>query len=331
MANKVLPAWHPQADIETLHARAHLLHSIRAFFAARSVLEVETPVLSAHGTTDPYIESFCAAKPRSAHNSQAEFTHAGYLQTSPEFPMKRLLCAGSGCIYQICKVFRQEQSGRRHNPEFTLLEWYRVGFDHHDLMQEVDAFLQHTLACKPAQTISYQALFEQIMQIDPLSITHEQLVNHVDTLGILAGTADEFSHDDLLNLLFSHVIEPNLGHDRPLLVHSFPASQSALARINADDPRTADRFEAYVAGMELANGFYELADAPEQRQRFESDNRVRARAGQPEIPQDEHLLDALAHGLPDCAGVALGLDRLLMLKMQRADIQDVLAFPFQRA
>lgn len=309
--------WQPTASIENLRARAELLAQVRNFFNARDVLEVETPVLSQHATTDRHIQSISSRR--------------GFLQTSPEFAMKRLLAAGSGSIFQICKAFRQEESGRWHNPEFTMLEWYRVGFDHHALMTEVDALLQTVLGSGASEKISYQQLFMTHVGFDPLVVDKGFLVDYVAQHELLAGDACDWSLDDLLQVVFNLQIDPNIGQQVPVLVYGYPASQSALARINSKDPRVADRFEAYFKGVELANGFYELSNAAEQRQRFESDNRWRQTQNLEIMPMDENLISALAAGLPDCAGVALGIDRLLMLKLGSTHIDQVLSFPFLRA
>ncbi|WP_100656205.1 elongation factor P--(R)-beta-lysine ligase [Alteromonas flava] len=309
--------WQPSTSLNALQQRAKLYCAIRDFFAQRDVLEVETPILSQFANTDPHIQSIACQH--------------GFLHTSPEFAMKRLLAAGSGSIYQICKTFRHEESGRWHNPEFTMLEWYRVGFNHFQLMQEVSELLGKVLGCGPAETLTYQQAFVDNVGIDPLTRDIEMLRSWVNEQELLATGADAMSYDDLLHLVFSHCIEPKLGQHVPTLVVGFPASQSALARVNSADPRIADRFEAYYRGIELANGFYELSHAQEQRQRFELDNHQRSLNGQEEMPVDEHLLQALEAGLPDCAGVALGLDRLLMLVMGAEHIDEVIAFPAERA
>lgn len=291
------------------------------------MLEVETPLLS-HGTiTDVYLDAF---------STQFDFSQGGapewlYLQTSPEYAMKRLLCAESGPIYQICKAFRHEGEGRWHNPEFTMLEWYRPGFDHFDLMEEVDALLRSCINAPAATRQSYQMAFRQTLDIDPLSADRAELIAAMDRHGIDIDAPGTLSTDSLLQLLFSMVIEPTLGQDAPVFVYGFPASQAALARINAQDPRTADRFELYYQGAELANGFFELSDADEQRRRFEQDNAQRQASGLPLRPVDTNLLEALSHGMPSCSGVALGVDRLLMLSLGASHIQDVLNFPVSQA
>lgn len=305
--------WLPSCDRSAMRARAQMYADIRAFFAERSVLEVETSVLSQYATTDVHIQSIQAGN--------------RFLHTSPEFAMKRLLAAGSGCIYQICKAFRQEETGRKHNTEFSMLEWYRVGFDHIQLMAEVDKFMQTILGCPAAEQISYQQLFLKTVNIDPLQRDLQQLQQYVVASGILASEPYDLDYDTLLHLVFSHQIEPALGQHKPVLVHGYPASQSALAKINADDERIADRFELYYKGVELANGFNELTNSTEQAARFEHDNTQRQAVGLPTMPADINLIAALSNGLPNCAGVALGLDRLLMLKLGVSHIHEVIAFP----
>jgi elongation factor P--(R)-beta-lysine ligase len=295
--------------------RAAVIAEIRQFFAERQVLEVETPILSAAATTDPYLQSF--------------FTGQYYLQTSPEFAMKRLLAAGSGAIYQICKVFREEEQGRYHNPEFTMLEWYRPDFDHHQLMQEIDDLLQHVLQTTPAQKLTYAEIFEQYLQINPHTDSLNQLQKCAAEKNITSvGFTDD--KDTWLQLLMNHCIEPYLGQDTPVFLYDFPASQAALAKIRHDDPPVAERFEVYIQGMELANGFHELTDAQEQEQRFINDLQHRKQLGYPQIPYDQHLIAALKQGLPDCAGVALGVDRLIMIAANTTDISDIISFPIDK-
>ncbi|WP_428608350.1 EF-P lysine aminoacylase EpmA [Sedimenticola sp.] len=319
---------YPTASLETLRMRARVMARIRAFFHQQGVMEVETPVCSQAATTDPAIESLVT-----------RYTGPGaprglplYLHTSPEFPMKRLLAAGSGSIYQICRVFRDGESGRLHNPEFTLLEWYRPGFDHHRLMDEVELLIQ---SLKPSvdtsRRIRYQALFEQHLQIDPHTATVEQLRRCAQDQGISGvDTLDLPNPDGWLDLLMSHCIEPAMGPGL-CFVYDYPASQAALARVRAGDPPVAERFELYLDGVELANGFHELIDAAEQRRRFEQDIHVRAAAGQPVVPMDQRFIQALAQGMPDCSGVALGIDRLLMQLVGVDTIAEVMAFPIDRA
>jgi lysyl-tRNA synthetase class 2 len=320
-------AWRPSASQTLLRLRADILSRIRLFFTKRQVLEVETPVLSQATVTDKHLHSFhteyCLANP---HQKKIL-----YLQTSPEFAMKRLLAADSGPIYQLCKAFRnQGESGRMHNPEFTLLEWYRPGFDLHALMDEVEDLLKIILNCQPAQRLSYAELFQKFLQIDPHLISIEQLKQTVPRFKLCVENLSNMEKDDWLNLLMTHCIEPQLP-TCPVFIYDFPASQAALARIRPGDPPLAARFEVYVHGLELANGFHELSSPSEQRQRFMDDLSQRKRAGYPLVPVDERLLAALAHGLPDCSGVALGIDRLILLAAKKDTLDEVLAFPLDRA
>ena len=319
--------WQPTTDHSQRMARAQLMRSIREFFYQRDVLEVETPLLSRGTVTDLHLSAFTC---------EFNFDDSGqslplYLQTSPEYAMKRLLCAQSGPIYQLCKAFRHESAGRWHNPEFTMLEWYRPGFDHGRLMHEVDELLQETLHTAPADRLAYQQAMQTYAGLDPLTASHTALVDKLPILNINIDNASELSYDSLLQLIFSTVVEPAIGQDKPCFIYSFPASQAALARINTTDPKVADRFEVYFKGAELANGFFELASPHEQRERFKQDNALRSEAGCPQAPVDEHLLSALEAGLPDCAGVALGVDRLLMLKTGASHIRQVLNFGIDRA
>ncbi|MFO7640695.1 MAG: EF-P lysine aminoacylase EpmA [Candidatus Competibacteraceae bacterium] len=326
------PAWRPSADLAILRLRAELLKRIRAFFAVRGVLEVETPVLSAAAVTQPHLASF--ATPYSGPGSR--YGQTLYLHTSPEFPMKRLLAAGSGCIYQIARVFRDGEAGRRHNPEFTLLEWYRVGFDADRLMDEVaelvTKLLSGRLTLKEPERLSYRELFQRHLDLDPHRTSVAELAvcaaHHAVPIppGMPADDTDPW-----LDLLLTHWIEPRLGQGRLTFIYDYPASQAALARLRPGDPPVGERFELYLNGLELANGFHELGDADEQRRRFEAENVARRARGLPVMPLDESLLDALAAGLPDCAGVALGFDRLVMLAAGKDTIQEVMAFPLERA
>ncbi|QCZ94607.1 elongation factor P--(R)-beta-lysine ligase [Salinimonas iocasae] len=320
-------SWQPTTSHRTRHARAHLLREIREFFYARDVLEVDTPLLSQGSVTDVHLDAFYTGFSHS-HTGKAQSL---YLQTSPEYAMKRLLCAQSGPIYQLCKAFRHEGAGRWHNPEFTMLEWYRPDFDHLMLMDEVNALLQQTLGTESGERFTYQQIMVRHTGLDPLAVTHGQLIDALPRLNINIDGPERLSHDDLLQLIFAMVVEPLIGQHRPCFVYGFPAGQAALARLSEQDPRTADRFEVYFKGAELANGFYELADADEQRKRFEQDNQMRQQMGMPTIAIDENFLQALEAGLPDCAGVALGVDRLLMLKTGATHIEQVINFPVSRA
>lgn len=320
--------WRPTASLETLRRRAQLLTRAREFFARRGVLEVETPILSTAGTTDPNLHSFAA---RSL--APGADTAPRYLHTSPEFAMKRLLAAGSGSIYQICKVFRAGESGRIHNSEFTMIEWYRVGYDQHQLMDEVAALATELLADAPAlgptEKLSYCDAFVRHAEIDPHAATTADLRRVVQDHGVHVQGLPADDTDGWRDLVLTHLVEPHLGRGRLTFVYDYPASAAALARVRAGDPPLAERFELYLEGVELANGFRELADAREQRRRFEQDLDRRGGNGAPRM--DERLLAALAHGLPDCSGVALGFDRLVMLAVQARHICEVIPFPESRA
>ncbi|EOV9523973.1 elongation factor P--(R)-beta-lysine ligase [Vibrio parahaemolyticus] len=316
--------WQPTASIEQLRQRATLIAAIRQFFAERQVMEVDTPAMSHATVTDIHLHTF-----------QTEFVGPGYadgsklfFMTSPEFHMKRLLAAGSGCIYQINKAFRNEENGRYHNPEFTMLEWYRVGFDHHKLMDEMDDLLQLVLKCGAAQRMTYQQAFIDVLGECPLEGSMSELKVAASKLGLSDIAEPEEDRDTLLQLLFSVGVENKIGQDVPAFVYDFPASQAALAKINPQDHRVADRFEVYFKGIELANGFHELDNPKEQLARFEQDNAKRIEMGLKPQPIDYHLISALEAGLPDCAGVALGIDRLIMLALGCDHIDQVTAFPF---
>ncbi|MGF1683536.1 elongation factor P--(R)-beta-lysine ligase [Photobacterium minamisatsumaniensis] len=319
--------WQPTASILQLKQRAATLAMIRDFFSQREVMEVETPAMSQATVTDIHLHTF-----------QTEFVGPGfangqrlYLMTSPEFHMKRLLAAGSGAIYQICKSFRNEESGRFHNPEFTMLEWYRPGFDHHALMDEMDELLQLVLQCGQAERLTYQQAFINVLGVCPLEGSMAELKVAAATLGLSDIAEPEDDRDTLLQLLFSVGVEGKIGQQVPVFVYDFPASQAALAQINPTDNRVAERFEVYFKGIELANGFHELSDGDEQLTRFEEDNSKRKSMGLAPQPIDMHLVDALKAGFPDCAGVALGIDRLIMLAQQLDHIDQVTAFPIEIA
>ena len=319
--------WRPSASPATLVIRARLLQRIRAFFQAREVLEVETPLLSRAAVTDPHIESFLVQDPRGRTPR--------YLHTSPEFAMKRLLAAGSGSIYQVCKVFRQGEAGRQHNPEFSMLEWYRLGFDHQQLMDEVDSLIRELLdgyrALMDTQRLSYREAFQHYAGIDPLSASITELQAKVKQHGIEVIGLDDTHKDPWLDLLMTHVVEPALPQDCPVFIYDYPASQAALACIRQESPPVAERFELYLGGMELANGFHELTDAAEQRQRFTVDLASREASRLSCVPMDERFLAALESGLPACAGVALGIDRLVMLAAGVKSISEVIAFDDEHA
>lgn len=320
--------WQPSATIEKLKARSELLRTIRQFFYDRDVLEVETPLMSNGTVTDVHLDAFTTEFP---HHHSGE-TKPLYLQTSPEFAMKRLLCAGSGSIFQICKSFRNEAAGRFHNPEFTMLEWYKVDFNDQDLIDEIDELIQITLSVEPAIRISYQQAFITLLNIDPLSASFEELKKLVLTYSKDQWLIEEKDPDVLLQWLFSMQIEPKLGSDTaPCFVYDFPASQASLAKLSEQDPRVAHRFELYFRGVELANGFYELQDAQEQEKRFLKDNQQRVELGLPEKPIDQLFLASLEQGLPDCSGVALGIDRLFMLQQELSHIEQAISFSVDKA
>lgn len=296
--------------IDTLRARAQLLVSTREFFQSRNVLEVETPVLSQAGVCEPYLRNL----------STDISGHRYFLQTSPEFAMKRLLCAGSGSIYQISKAFRDDEQGSIHNPEFTMLEWYRVGFDYHQLMDEVQALASDLLGITDFAKITYQQAFDETLGIDPERATYSELEN-------LAGAVTgQTSKNDLLDLIMSDKVLPKLP--KAVFVYDYPANQAAMAKIRGD---VAERFELVIDGVELANGYSELTDADEQEQRFINENKQRETLGLEPMAIDQNFLAAMQQGLPECAGVALGFDRLLMLASNKTSLADVLPFPIEKA
>jgi lysyl-tRNA synthetase class 2 len=325
-----LDAWGPTAGIDALRLRARLNAAIRAFFAQRGVLEVETPVFSRGGNTEPNIASF-----------QLEFSgrtdgapRTRWLRTSPEYPLKRLLAAGTGDCYELGRVFRDGEAGGRHNPEFTMLEWYRVGWDHRRLAEEAAELVRAALALvgrgARLEQVSYRDLYRSRLGIDPFLAPDDELRA---TLGDVVVDPEGLVRDDWLDLLMTHRLQPGFDPSVMLVVHGWPATQCALARLRRGDDgiAVAERFELYLGPVELANGYHELADAAEQRARFGRDLAVRGDRGAPQPPLDEAFLAALAHGLPDCAGVALGVDRLLMAMLGTGRIADVLAFDFARS
>jgi len=282
-------------------------------------MEVDTPLLCQAASTDPYLDNFSTFY-QGPHAPQGK---EHYLPTSPEFAMKRLLAAGSGAIYQICKSFRNGETGRYHNPEFTMLEWYRPGFDHHALMDEVEALITLVLGERNIERLSYRQLFQRHVSLNPFSINVDAAKNCLKENSISVADFNG-SLDDWLGLIVTHVIEPQLV---ATFVYDFPESQAMLAKVRDDALPVAERFELYIDGVELANGFHELTDAAEQRQRFECDIEQRKQLKLSEVPLDGALLAALQYGLPQCAGVALGVDRLLMLAADARSIEDVIAFP----
>jgi len=318
--------------VDSLHAalrlRARLYARVRRFFAERDVLEIETPILSAAGNTDPNIESFTTRF--SGHVDAG--APLRWLRTSSEFPQKRLLAAGIGDCYELGRVFRNGEAGRRHNPEFTMLEWYRVGWDHRRLIDETVELVRAALALvgksAEVQKYTYRELFRTALNLDPFAAGDAELQA---AFGDVQIDPHGLWRDDWLDLLLTHRIQPAFPADRITVISDYPATQCALAKIRADDSPVAERFELYVGAQELANGYHELTDAAEQRARFERDNARRRERGLIEVPIDARLLAALEQGMPDCAGVALGVERLLMAMLGTDDIRDVLAFAFADA
>ncbi|HRA91073.1 MAG TPA: EF-P lysine aminoacylase EpmA [Acinetobacter sp.] len=318
----------PTCSIAALQARATLYQKIRQFFAERQVMEVETPTLSQAGATDVHLASI----PVQRHIHGRSSTQ--YLQTSPEFPMKRLLASGSGAIYQICKVFRDDEHGRKHNSEFTMLEWYRPKLDLKGLMHETAELLEVCLAHRLGEVrpyiLSYKHAFQDRLDINPLQASLKQLKDTAHRLGLNLDLGDD--RLAYMDLLFSHFVEPSLGFDAPVFLTDFPPEMASLAKVKTDDDgeQVAARFEIYIEGLELANAYDELLDAEVLAARFEADNLERTKQGLPVIPTDQYLLSALPH-MPECSGIALGLDRLLMVAMNQVKIDQVIAFPAEIA
>ncbi|HWG72262.1 MAG TPA: EF-P lysine aminoacylase EpmA [Steroidobacteraceae bacterium] len=318
-------SWRPTATLSALRRRAAMLAGAREFFAKRGVLEVETPLMSAAAVTDPQIESLATRVSGLAAPS--------YLCTSPEYAMKRLLAAGSGDIYQICKVFRDGERGRWHNPEFTLIEWYRLGMDDAALMSEVELLIGELLApdrrLGAAERLSYSAALQRHAEVDAYAASDAALAAAAARHGIVCHA--DLDRDARLDLLMGLIVGPQLGRGRPSFICDYPASQAALARLKPGSPPVAARFELYLDGIELANGFHELTDAAEQRARFTRDLELRRARGQVQPPPDERLLAALESGVPDCAGVALGFDRLVAIALGAARLADGMTFTIDGA
>ncbi|KUJ71766.1 EF-P lysine aminoacylase EpmA [Thiomicrospira sp. WB1] len=328
--------WRPSADLAVLKKRSQCLAHLRAFFYERDLLEVDTPMLSEAATPDVHLDSLkVAVNVPGQADSQIR-----YLHTSPEYPLKRLLCAGSGDLFYLGKVFRDGDLGRRHQIEFTLLEWYRLGFDLYQMQQETAHVIEGTLAllgrplAQPMESIRWEEAFARYAGIDdPLSANAETYQACLATKGAAPVTGLSEDETDLwAQLVFTEVIEPQLGHDRVTCVTHYPLDQASLAQQDPQDERWALRFEAYVAGEELANGYQELQSPAEHRHRFERERQARQQLGKPVVPLDQRLLEALEQGgLPDCAGVALGVDRLIALGLSAKSISAVMPFGFERA
>lgn len=309
--------WTPTATIETLQQRARLMKLLRQFFDDNGLLEVETPILSAHATPDLHLNSIK--------------TPFGYLHTSPEYPMKRLLAAQVGAIYQVCKVFRAQESGRNHNPEFTLLEWYQPNWTDRQLAKQVVALFRYLGLARPVQQTSYREAFRASFGCDPLTASLSELQSLAGSL--IDRDCHDFDTNTCLDVAMSFGVEKQLDPNTITIITDFPAAQAALAikEQQPDGQWTAKRFEVYCGGLELANGYAELTDADEQLLRFENENRARESVGLPAMPIDHHLIKAMQNGLPACAGVAVGIDRLMMLCLGKKHIDDVLSFPIDRA
>ncbi|WP_292953653.1 MULTISPECIES: elongation factor P--(R)-beta-lysine ligase [unclassified Neptuniibacter] len=319
--------WRPTATIENLQKRAELLAYIRQFFLQKGVMEVDTPVMSHCAVSDPFIDSIEV----SYHPAVGLDSSTLYLQTSPEYAMKRILAAGSGAIYQMSKVFRNGESGSRHNPEFTMLEWYQPGYDDQDLMSEVEVLVGTVLGLGEIERITYSDLFQRYLGFRPEEVSARDLkseaLKHIDI------NLDDDNPDTWLNLLISNVIEPQLKSVPAIFVTEYPESQAALAKVKGGSAgiKVAARFELFIKGIELANGYHELTDFREQDRRLTADQLQRAELGLPQRPLDKRLVDALESGMPDCAGVALGVDRLLMLLLDSTTISEVIPFDHARA
>lgn len=308
-----------------------MLNTIRQFFDARGVLEVETPLLSNAAGTDPHIASFSTTFDHPQSPNPVEL----YLNSSPEFSMKRLLAAGSGSIFQICKAFRNGESGRFHNPEFSILEWYRVGFDLQQLIDEVELLVRQLLPTSlnsPTVRRSYSDAFRQSTGLDPLTATIDDFKGCANEQGYPEAVVICAEARSLwLDFLFSHLVQPSLGMNGLCFIDRFPACQASLAQLNREEPGTAERVELFINGVELGNGFFELSDPKEQQRRFAEEENERLSKGLPEVPIDQRLLAALENGLPSCSGIAIGLDRILMLMMEASSIDQVVSFSVDRA
>ncbi len=314
--------WQPTATIAMLRRRAELLSQIRSFFDQRGFFEVQTPLLSRESIIDRYID------PIAVEVQAAGSSDRFYLQTSPEFGMKRLLAAGADAIYQITTAFRAGESGQRHNPEFTMLEWYRVGDSYQRGMQLLSDFAQSILPAPAAEIITYREAFLRHTGADPFAADDSKLVA---LLPDNRTQRSDLDRDNLLNWILAERIETNLGREGPTIVCDWPSAQAALAKVRLETPPVAERFELFVAGVELANGYHELTDADELARRMAFAQAQRAANGHVRIPQPERLLQAMRNGLPDSCGVAVGFDRLLMVIEGRSNIREVIAFPLDRA
>ena len=313
--------WRPSADLGTLRRRASLIADIRTFFRGREVLEVETPVLTGATSPETHVSSFEVHAPGDARI-------AGWLQTSPEFAMKRLLCAGSGPIFQITRAFRAGEAGRLHNPEFSILEWYRPGFGYEDLIAEVEDLLRDVLGRIDFRRLTYRAAFRRFAGLDPEHASLRDLRDRCRARGW--NEVRDADRDACLDFLLDDAVQGSLSPG-VMTLFDFPASQCSFARLKPADLSVAERFEVFVDGIEVGNGYRELTDAREQLRRFEQDREKRRQRGLPDVAVDHRLIAALSAGMPECSGVALGLDRLVMMASGRARLEEVVSFPFRCA
>lgn len=303
-----------------LRDRAAMLAKARQFFAERNVLEVDCPALALSAPVDLHIEVMKVL---------LDAGQTGYLHTSPEYGMKRLLSYGIGDIYQISHVFRNQEIGPLHNPEFTMAEWYRCAFSFEEMIEETLAFIRLFLGELPSETLSYKEAFSRYLDFDYTQLSVQDLLAHLEKHNItLSEDAASWGKDTLFQLLMSIAIEPHLGQNTLLVLTHFPATQSALAKTTtlSGGEEISYRYEIYHRGIELANGYYELTDATEQQRRFEQTNLARAKAGKELLTIDEKFLSALHRGLPDCCGVAVGFDRLMLLRNKQTSLINVLPF-----
>lgn len=324
-------SWSTTLSWKDAQKKAKVLSKIRRFFEERNVIEVETPLLCDSTVTDvhldPFITSFDYDKRIDTSKPRYKF-----LQTSPEFCMKRLLASGYQSIYQISKAFRHEAQGRLHNPEFTILEWYRIGFTQRELMEEVSDLLLTIVDCKQPTFITYQDLFLKYTYIDPLDCSIAELLIYIEENGKISDwLLLEKNINTLLQFIISEFIEPVIDHSVPHFIYDFPVAQASLAKISQSNPKVAERFECFYQGLELVNGFSELTDYQEQLERFINDNRERKQYGFKERNIDAKFINALKSGIPECSGVAMGVDRLLMIALNKQDIEEVISFCIDRA
>lgn len=323
--------WQPTADLALLRQRAEITQRLRGFFQQQGFWEVETPLLSRDTVVDIHLDPLPVTLAADPRRPEAGPTY--YLQTSPEFAMKRLLAAGAEAIFQIGKAFRQGESGPRHNVEFTMAEWYRAGDDYAAGMQLLSDLAEQMLDRGPAQRISYRQLFWENLGIDPHRCSMSELRGVAQSHHVsIPASYTEDDRDGMLELLLGELLEPNLGRERPVILYDYPGTQAALATIRLDDgDPVAERFELYVDGWELANGYHELRDVDSLRARNGQNNQRRVADGRPPLPEESHLMEAMRHGLPPSSGCALGLDRLIMLMTGATEISQVIPFPIHRA